>query len=497
MDISENLRKNREIVEKNIEGCDDSVLCTAKLGKQGSIECFLVYPEQAVENVLLENSLIGRMLGTYQEMEDIRILENLRKNGLGIANEKQLSTMEEAMTAMLAGNAVLFVQGWNQVLKIDSKGYPGAGVGEAESEKVIRGSREAFSESVKTNAALIRKRVRDTRLKVREFDMGTYSGTKAAVLYMEGLVYPPVLKELNRRLKEYQVNSLEDAGVLEHLTEEVWYSPFPQYQATERPDRAAMAVLSGQAVLLTDNSPEALLFPATLDSMFQTSDDYYRHFLIVSFLRMIRYAAAFLAVSLPGLYLAVTNFHTQILTGNLIFSFADARKGVPFPGLAEVLLLELSFELLREAGVRMPGTAGNTIGIVGGLIVGQAAVSANLASPIVVIVVAVTALGTFSIPNEELSEAFRLAKYVVLFLCAAFGILGLAFGWFLLLVHLAGLTSFGISYLMPYGGETGTNTAGWRDALIRYPMKEQWWRPLWARQEKRRRMTKKKGGGSR
>ena len=235
MDISENLRKNREIVEKNIEGCDDIVLCTAKLGKQGSIECFLVYPEQAVENVLLENSLIGRMLGTYQEMEDIRILENLRKNGLGIANEKQLSTMEEAMTAMLAGNAVLFVQGWNQVLKIDSKGYPGAGVGEAESEKVIRGSREAFSESVKTNAALIRKRVRDTRLKVREFDMGTYSGTKAAVLYMEGLVYPPVLKELNRRLKEYQVNSLEDAGVLEHLTEEVWYSPFPQYQATERP----------------------------------------------------------------------------------------------------------------------------------------------------------------------------------------------------------------------------------------------------------------------
>ncbi|MDY3919299.1 MAG: spore germination protein [Candidatus Limivivens sp.] len=483
--ISRKLSENQEKIQKKLENCDDILLRPMKLGRSLSVDCFLIYIETAVSNLMLEDSVIGKMLNHLKETEDGTVCEELRRNSLGVSDTKELETMEEAMAAMLAGNAVLFVDGYEKAFKIGSKGYPGMGVSRAESEKVLRGSREAFSESVKVNSALIRKRIRDTKMKVCEKSMGRYSGTMTALIYMENLVYPPVLEEVRRRMDSCEMDDLADSGVLEHLTADTWYSPFPQYQATERPDRAAMAVLEGRVVVLTDNSPEALILPTTCNSLFQTSDDYYRHFAIVSFLRLIRYLAGLLAISLPGIYLAVTNFHTQILPGNLIFSLAEARAGVPFPSMVEILFLELSFELLREAGLRMPGPIGNTIGIVGGLIVGQAAVTANLVSPIVVIIVALTALGSFSVPNEELSEAFRLLKYGMIFLCAGFGILGLLFGWFLLLVHLAGLKSFGISYLAPYGGGNVKDGIGLKDALVRWPSKSLTKRPVFARKEKR------------
>ncbi|MDO5422304.1 MAG: spore germination protein [Eubacteriales bacterium] len=487
--ISKELSINQSVIQNQLQNCDDILLRPMKLGRFLTVDCFLIYIETAVSNIMLEDSVIGKMLNHLKEADDAEIYEEISKNSLGVSDTKELASIEEAMAAMLAGNAVLFIDGYDKAIKIGSKGYPGAGVLRAESEKVLRGSKEAFSESVKVNSALIRKRVRDTRLKVCEKMIGRYSGTMTALLYMENLVYPPVLEEIKQRMKSFETDDLADGGVLEHLTADTWYSPFPQYQATERPDRAAMAVLAGQVVILTDNSPEALILPTTCNSLFQTSDDYYRHFAIVSFLRLIRYLSAFLAISLPGLYLAATNFHTQILPGNLIFSLAEARAGVPFPSIIEVLFLELSFELLREAGLRMPGPIGNTIGIVGGLIVGQAAVSANLVSPIVVVIVALTALGSFSIPNEELSESFRLLKYGMIVLCACFGVLGLLFGWFLLIVHLAGLKSFGISYLAPYGGETVESGVGLKDSIVRWPSRSLTKRPIFARKENRRKMS--------
>ena len=280
-----------------------------------------------------------------------------------------------------------------------------------------------------------------------------------------------------------------DSGVLEQLTADVWYSPFPQYQVTERPDRAAQALLNGRVVVVTDNSPEALILPTTLNTLFQTSDDAYRHFAIVSFLRLIRYAAAFLALALPGLYVAVTTLHPGILPTNLILALKKAREGVPFPSVLEVLILELAFELLREAGLRMPGPVGNTIGIVGGLIIGQAAVSANLVSPMVVIV-ALTALGDFAIPSEELSEGIRLVKYAMLFLCAGLGIMGFFLGLVFLLVHLANLKSFGVSYLAPYSAWELNRGADRKDSLLRFPLIFLKRRPVFARAGRRVRTGK-------
>lgn len=493
--ISGNLKENAQIIRQMIKGCDDILFRPMKLGKAQETDCFLIYIEVAVSNMMLEDSVIGKMLNRLWDMDDTEVREAIEKNSLGVSDTKELGTMEEAMAAMLAGNAVLFIDHFEKAIKIGSKGYPGAGVMKADSEKVLRGSKEAFAESEKMNTALIRKRIRDTRLKVKETPLGRYSNTMTAVVYMEGLVYPPILENLEKKLDSFEIDGVLDGGVIEHLTADLKYSPFPQYQTTERPDRAAMAVLEGRVAVICDNSPEVLLLPATCNTLFQTSDDYYRHFAIVSFLRLIRYLGAFLAVSLPGIYLAAVNFHTQLLPTNLLFSLAEAREGVPFPALVEMLLLELSFELLREAGLRMPGPIGNTIGIVGGLIIGQAAVSANIVSPVVVVVVALTALGSFAVPNEELSEAFRLLKYLMLALCACFGILGLVFGWMLVLIHLAGLKSFGLSYLMPFSGGDVNKGGESRDSIFRAPLDWIDRRPLFSRRENRRKLRMKKGNG--
>ena len=308
---------------------------------------------------------------------------------------------------------------------------------------------------------------------------------------MEDLVYPSMLEEIEKRIGRYEIDGVLDSGIIEQLSEEKWYSPFPQFQTTQRPDRAAMAVLEGRVVVLTDNSPTGLILPADYNSFIKTSDDYYNRWEIASFGRMIRYMASFFAMTMPGLYLAVTNFHTQILPTTLLLSFAAARQGVPFPAVVEVLLMEIAFELLREAGVRLPGAMGNTIGIVGGLIIGQAAVEANIVSPIVVIVVAFTALCSFAIPNEEFATAFRILKFGFIFLCSWLGFYGFLYGLLLLLIHLSHLKSFGIPYLMPFVGADLNGYEDERDSIIRQPLFWMKRRPIYAKRNRRIRLRKK------
>jgi spore germination protein len=308
---------------------------------------------------------------------------------------------------------------------------------------------------------------------------------------MEDLAYTQVLREIEKRLNNFEIDGVMDSGILEQLAEKKWYSPFPQFQSTRRPDRAAMAVLEGRVVLLSDNSPIALIFPTDFNSFLKTSDDYYNRFETASFARVLRYIASFFAMTLPGLYLALTNFHTQILPTTLLLSFQEARVGVPFPAVLEVILMEISFELLREAGVRLPGAMGNTIGIVGGLIIGQAAVDANLVSPIVVIVVAFTALCSFAIPNEEFAFSFRILKFFFIALCAWMGYFGFLLGILLVLIHLSRLKSFGIPYLMPFVGADLTGYEDERDSLLRYPLRKMTMRPIYARRGERKKLKEK------
>lgn len=465
-DISASLARNREWADEQFLKCDD-ILKRQVFLDDGKKEGLLIYVEVAVSNLMLEEHVIG------------------------LSDVQPLATYEEAQSALLAGNGLLFLEGDRQAYKISSKGYPGLGVSKAESEKVMRGSREGFTESEKLNVALIRKRIRDPRMKVEEQQIGTRSHTMTALVYMEDLVYPDLLKTIKERMEAYEIDGILDSGMLEQLTEKHWLSPFPQFQATERPDRAASAVLEGRVVLVTDHSPTVLVFPSDYNSFFQTSDDWYNRFEIATFARLLRFFAAILAMSFPAIYVAVTTWHTSLLPTNLVLSMAEARQGVPFPSLGEVLLMEISFELIREAGIRLPGPIGNTIGIVGGLIIGQSAVAANVVSPIVVIVVAFTALCSFAIPNEEFSSAFRLLKYGCIFMGAWLGLYGVLLSYLWVLIHLSHLNSFGIPYLMPYVASDLNDYEDKRDSLIRYPFRMLQRRPIFARRDARVKLRKK------
>lgn len=484
--VSDSLRVNEEYIRGKLEKCSDIVIRPMRLGEGKKVDCLVVYIEVAVSNMMLEDSVIGKLINHFWEIPPSQMKEFLEYNSLGISDVTELPTMEAAMKAMLAGNAIFFMDGFNQAIKIASKGYPNMGVSEAEREKVLRGSKEGFSDSVKTNSALIRKRLRDTRLKVIEEYSGLRSNTLMHLLYVEDLASEKLLESIKSRLASFEIDGVMDSGIVQQLSEEVWYSPFPQFQTTERPDRAAQELLNGRIVLICDNSPVALILPTTFHNFMQASEDRYQHFELVSFLRCLRYLAMLAATLLPGLYLAVTRFHTQILPTNLLLSFAEARQGVPFSSIVELIFLELSFELIREAGVRIPGELGNAIGIVGGLIIGQAAVEANLVSPIVVMIVALTALGSLAIPSEEFSAPFRLLKYLFIFLGGFLGIFGILLGIYGVVNHLAGLKSFGIPYLMPFVGKELEQKQG--DGVLRRPLRFMNFRPVFANQKQQVRL---------
>lgn len=489
--VSENIKENIKAYQQIYKDCSDIKMREMMLGKKKNVRCFLAYIEVAVNNILMETTALGRLLSYLEQAPGEEIIEILDKNALGIADVTPFETMEETAQGMLTGDAILFVDGYPKALKISDKGYPNMGVTEADSEKVIRGSNEGFADSIKVNTALIRKRVRSTKVKVKEMRPGVRSHTNVNLVYMEDLAYPEIIAEVEKRLNRYEIDGVLDSGVIEQLAEEKWYSPFPQFQTTQRPDRAAMAILEGRVVVLSDNSPVALILPTDYNSFIKTSDDYYNRWEVATFGRILRYIASFFAMTFPGLYLAVTNFHTQVLPTTLLLSFQAARQGVPFPAVFEVLLMEISFELLREAGVRLPGAMGNTIGIVGGLIIGQAAVEANLVSPIVVIIVAFTALCSFAIPNEEFAFSFRILKFAFIAVCAWLGYFGFLISLLMVLIHLSHLTSFGIPYLMPFVGPELTGYEDQRDFLWRFPLRKITKRPIYAKRDKRTKLTRK------
>ena len=326
--ISSLIDKNIAVMEEIYKDCADIKKKQMMLGKNKDVKAYLVYIEVTVD---MGTSSLGETLKFLNTKSKEEIQEVLEKNALGISDATFLKEIEEAADGVLTGEAVLFIDGFCEAVKIPDDGYPSMGIFEADSEKVVRGSNEGLCDSIKQNAALIRKRIRSPKVKVREMQAGKKSKTNVYIMYMEGLVKPELIEEIERRLNRFEIDGVLDSGILEQLSEEKWYSPFPQFQPTERADRAAMSLLEGRAVVLSDNSPVGLILPTDYNSFIKTSDDYYNRWEIASFERLIRYVSSFFALTLPAFYLAITNFHTQILPTSLLLSFANARE-CPFSG---------------------------------------------------------------------------------------------------------------------------------------------------------------------
>jgi len=377
--------------------------------------------------------------------------------------------------AMMNGDVFLLLDGCRQGFVVDAKGFPQRSVNAPQNETVLRGPQEAFTEALRVNTALIRRRLRTDRLKLEEKTLGQLTKTQVAVVYLDGVANDNIIAEVKRRLDNIQdVDSILDASCVEQYIEDAPFSVFPQIQYTERPDKVAASLLEGRVALVVDGSPEVLLLPLLFVQLLQSPEDYYNRILAGTFMRWVRYLGLAIATTFPSLYVAITSFHPEMLPLSLLISISSAREGVPFPAFVEALIMELSFELLREASIRLPGAIGNTIGIVGALVIGDAAVSAHLVAPQMVIVVAITAIGSFTVPSVEASYPIRLLRFPLMLLAAAFGLYGVMLGWLAIWMHLLHLRSFGFPYLEPLAPLKPNEL---RDVLIRAPRWQMMMRP--------------------
>lgn len=486
MKLSKDLTKNMEALRKRFSDCGDVIQREIRIGGGGG-RLFLVYIDNIVDGEAIQEYIMTNVMLRSEEEGTQGRLESLMEKSIAIGELGKLETLEEVCDAVLLGDTAILMDGDSFALQASTKKFPSRGVNRAETEVVVQGPKDAFTEVMATNIVLTRRRIRDTRLKVKRKKAGKRSKTDIGLLYMEDLVRPETLRKVEEQLDQLDLDHLPDSGYAEQLLEKRQYSPFPQLQLTERPDKTASALLEGRIALLLDNTPYAILLPATLNLFFQAAEDYYDRWEIMSFLRLLRYGAAILAVLLPGVYVAFSVYHPQLLPTALALKVAASRSAIPFSVIGEVISMELAFELLREAGIRLPSPVSSTIGIVGGIIIGSAAVEAGLVSPAIVIVAALTGISSFVIPNVSIVSALRISKYLVLFLASFFGLLGVWIGCLLLLAHLSSLTSYGIPYLYPFCSSSVNEDVDWEDSIFRLPLSKMKRRPIFTRPMGRKR----------
>lgn len=484
--ISKVLEENIICMDRFFKDCGDTVSRKFPIGEIEKVNLYVMYIDMLTSRETIEQSIIAKLMTNTSivSKKDGNLKENvfntLKDGGITTADLKEVKNIEDINDGLLSGDTILFVDGFDKGILISTKGWPSRGVPTADTEVVVQGSKESFSEVFRINTMLIRRRIRDTKLKVRQMRVGRRSETDVALMYLEDVVRPDVLNEVIDRIKNIDIDAILDVGYIEQLIEDDWLSPFPQAQVTERPDKASSAILEGRVVIIVDNSPFVLIVPSTLNTFFQSSEDYYQRFQIMSFVRVIRYIAAIIAICLPGAYLATVVYHPSMIPTLLIFKMAAASQSVPFPAVVEILIMELAFELLREAGIRLPSAVGSTIGIVGGLIIGQAAVDAGLVSPIVVIIVAITGICSFAVPHVSLVTGFRLMKFVIIFTSALLGLFGFWLGVILILIHLVTLKSFGIPYMFPFTSGDINDYTDFKDTIVRFPLFLMKKRPIFA-----------------
>ncbi len=397
-----------------------------------------------------------------------------------------LSCMDRIVEQVLTGEAALFIEGARQCVVFEAKGWEHRGIEEPHTEKVVRGPREGFSELLRANTALVRRRLRTPDLRMDSMKVGRRSRTDIVLAYIDGLANPRLVATVRERIDHIDTDILPDSGFIEEFIEDYPYSPFPQIQYTERPDRFCAGLSEGLVGIIVDGSPMALLAPGNLASFFQSPEDYYERFPYGGPLRALRYAAGVTALIFPALYVAVSLFHQEMLPTKLALAIAGSHMPVPFPALVEALLMEVALELIRESSIRLPDPVGQTMGFVGALLLGDAAVSAGLVSPIMVIVVAVTGLASFTIPHYPTGLAIRLLRFPLLFLSAWLGLFGLMAGLMAIALHLGALTSFGVPYLEPLmKPRSALRDVIWRSPVFTFSKRPEYAEPLdQARQKK-------------
>lgn len=444
------LTANEKVLRSVFADCDDIVFREFVLG-EGLPRALLVFAEGLSDRETLEKELLKPFFFFPKNKKEINAaIARLEEHMLAIAQVNKHTKLIDFVTGVLSGEPALFVDGVRHGFLLSLKKWEKRNVEQSDAEKVIRGPQEGFTETLRTNTAMIRRRIRDPKLKVKHLKVGRRSQTDVAVMYIEDLCCPSLRDEVLRRLQAINIDAINGGSYIEQFMEDYPWSPFPQAMATQRPDRIVGHLYEGKVAILVDNTPFPLVVPALFNELFHSPEDYYQRFMVATGVRLVRFLGSMLALLLPSFYIALGAYHPEMVPTDLLIRVATARSEVPFPTIIEALIMEAALELLREAGIRLPSTLGQTIGIVGGLVIGQSAVAAGLVSPTMVVIVAVTALGSYVIPNYDAAIALRLLRFALMLLAAVLGIFGLMMGFMAVIIHLASLEPFGVPYLYPW-----------------------------------------------
>lgn len=406
------------------------------------------------------NKLSGEVIDPFLQIQP-HDLDRLFQSTLFVptTDEKQL------VKGILAGNIALFHQK-NHAYLIDAAGAEKRSITPSETESVITGPHDAFLENAEINLALIRRRVHSSHLKVVRISVGEITKTDIYILYIQDIANQDFVQQLIERIQRIEADALYDTHMLIQYIDDSPLSLFPQFLTSERPDSAVSKLVEGRVIGVMDGSPSIFSAPTSLFEFFTASDDYYQRWIVGSATRVLRLAAFIITVYFTALYVALTTYHYEMIPEKLLLTLVESRSRVPFPPLYEALLMELTIELLREAGARLPTKIGQTIGIVGGIVIGQAAVQAGFTSNILIISVAASAIASFVIPSYTMSASIRLLRFGLILLAGLWGNLGLALGTAWIVTHLSGLTSLGASYLNPVAP---FRLKDWKDVFIRAP----------------------------
>ncbi len=464
--LSKILENNLNEIQKDLGNSPDIITRRFILGREHKVSAAIIFTDGLVSNNDINHFL--SVLFTEYNDEDVSVspIKTIKEQLLNIGDVKEAEKKTEILDEILTGSTALFIDGAKTALIASTKGWETSGVMPPENQVVLRGPREAFTTNIRTNTALIRRIITSSKLRLEQMKIGNLSETVIGIMYIEGVAHDKIVQEVRKRIKSIKIDGILGSGYMEdYITDNPW-SLFPQVMYTERPDTAAGHLLEGKIIIIIDGTPFVLSVPVTYLMFFQSTDDYYLNWQLSTFLRLLRMFTFFISLTLPSLYVAITTFHQELLPTTLLVSLAAQREGVPFPAFIEALIMELTFEILREAGVRMPRAIGQAVSIVGALVLGTAAVEAGIVSPAMVITVSMTAISSFTAPYIEIVTSARILRFILLMLSASFGLFGMLFGVMGIVIHMTTLRSFGIPYLQ---GIAPFNITDQKDVFIRAP----------------------------
>lgn len=460
IEVSENLNTNLQLLHSQyFKEADDLHI---RYGEESNFA--VVYLHTLVDQTILDRDILSVLSETALTPEKLYCL--LKQSAIPVGKIQQVPHIDKVAQALVQGDVVILIQGIQYAFLLPALKIRHRSIEEPETESSLRGPKEGFIENVDTNIALLRQRIHSPLLKIKKYTLGEITGTRVVILYIEGAANSQVISELKQRIQRIEMEAIVSSRQLIEFIQDHPQTLFPLLAQTERTDKVVLNLLDGGFAVIVDGTPFVIMGPLNMFSLLKVPDDFYFNFWMGTLLRFLRMGALIVSVLLPSIYIALTSFHQEMIPTKLVMTISSGREPVPFTSIIEALLMEGIFELLREAGLRMPKIIGNAISIVGALVIGEAAVKAGIISPMMIIIVSITAIGSFAIPDYNLGIAFRILRFVFMGLSAFMGVFGITFGLMFLFAYLTGLRSFGVPYLSPLAPFV---LRDWKDTLFRAP----------------------------